>query len=117
MLATESTIERNAIVRQNTIAERSLSPSACPLEVTSGICVATVVTAAPFLAFYALSQAIGLTSAHYPAIANAAAVLGATTSFLSLPLVHYLKKRSGASLVLTSSVIFSLLGLIASLSI
>lgn len=113
MLTTESTIERNVIASEYFCAK----PTPCPLEIASGICVAGVVTAAPFFAFYSLSQSAGLTAFNYPAIANVASVLGIITCLLSLPVVNDLKKHSGASLAVASAIVFSVLGFVASLAI
>jgi hypothetical protein len=93
------------------------NPSKKSIDIATGVGVAVLCSHLPFMVSFAMARVNGLTAANYPAVEPTAAAAGLAICLLSLPIAIEMKSRSVQAIAGTSSVIFWILGLLASFTI
>lgn len=84
------------------------------VDILTGVSVALLSSHVPFGLSLALARINGLTAGNYPAVEPTAAAAGLAICLLSLPIAYEMKHRSMQAIAISSSIIFWILGLLAS---
>jgi hypothetical protein len=86
-------------------------------DIATGIGIALLSSHLPFVVSFGLARANGLNAINYPAIEPTAAAAGLAICLLSLPIAIEMKGRSIQAIAISSTVIFWILGLLASFTV
>lgn len=87
------------------------------IDIATGIGVALLCSHLPFIVSFSLARTVGLTAANYSSIEPTAAAAGLAICLLAMPIAFEMKDRSLQAIAVASTVIFWLLGLLASFTV
>lgn len=105
------------VLEQTSTTSIIVAPTKKSMDIATGVGVAILCSHLPFMVSFAMARVNGLTASNYPAVEPTAAAAGLAICLLSLPIALEMKSRSVQAIAGTSSVIFWILGLMASFTI